>query len=868
SGTPSIWNSVMRFIHFGVLGFFAWRSVVLYRRRKRLVALLLGISTALFLLSGLWGVLIDLGRVNSIYFGGFVFIFLMIMMSISLTQDRKRDVIELRRSKESIQSAEERYRDIFENAVEGMFQTTPDGKILLVNPSFASMYGFDSPEEMVRSIQDFTQYYVDPEKRNEAKRLLNEQGFVKGFETKLYRKDRSIMWVSASVRAVRDNKGNLLYFEGTNEDITKRKEFEEAFLRAEERYRNIFDNAVEGIFQSTPEGKLLLVNPALASRAGFNSPEEMINSVQDAANQYVEPKDRSEMKRLLEEQGFVKDFETRLYRPDRTIAWNSMNVRAIRDATGNIHHYDGWVEDITRRKLLIEVSNSIVSTLDLKELYCAIRPGLLHVIPADFIGITLYNADKKQIQLKFIDYRGHQNIFQDMILNPADGSPLSIVLESMQAVCVDSVQSDSFPSEFMQAFRKENIGPVCCLPLTSHGVFIGIFTVASCSRTAFTSENIDFLKQITSQIAIAIDNALAYRQISDLKNKLSEEKLYLEEEISSEHNFGEIIGNSVAIRDVLKQVEIVSPTESSVLILGETGTGKELIARAIHRLSGRRERNFVKMNCAAVPAGLIESELFGHEKGAFTGAVAQRIGRFELAHQGTIFLDEVGDIPLELQTKLLRVLQEHEFERLGSTKTIKVDVRLITATNRDLAQMVSEKQFRSDLYYRLKVFPIQMPPLRDRTEDIPLLVRHFTEKHAKKMNKQIINIPSKTMESLMCYAWRGNIRELENLLERAVILSPGSTLQVPLSELVPIERPSHDIPNDLDEEVPTQPNPTSESGTNNISTLEEAEREHILRALKSTNWVIAGAKGAAAYLGLNRSTLRAKIRKLGIIRHP
>lgn len=865
SGTPSIWNSIIRFIHFGLLGFIGWRSWVLFRQRKHVSAILLGISTVLFLLAAIWGVLIDLGRVNSIYPGGFVFVVLMIMMSISLAQDRKRDVIELKRSKEAIQKAEEKYRDIFENAVEGMFQTTPDGRILLVNPSFASMYGFDSPEEMVRSIQDFTQIYVNSENRSEIKRLLNEQGFVKAFETKHYRKDGGIMWVSANVRAVRDKKGNLLYYEGTDEDITKRKEYEEAFRNAEERYRNIFENAVEGIFQSAPDGRPVLVNPAEAALFGFNSPEEMFKSVQDVTSLYVDPGDRKEFRRLLDEQGFVKNFETRFYRRDRKITWVSINAKVIRDSSGTIHHYDGTMEDITRRKLLIDVSNSILSTLDLKELFSAIRPALFRVIPADFIGIALLNSEKKQIQLKFLDYQGHQNIFQDTTLTPGLESPLSIMLESMQHVCVDSVQSHSFPPEFNKVFIEENIGTVCCLPLISHGVLIGIFTVGSCSLTAFTSENIDFLKQITAQISIAIDNALAYRQISDLKNKLSEEKLYLEEEISSEHNFGEIIGNSGIIREVLKQVEIVSPTDSSVLVLGETGTGKELIARAIHRLSGRKERNFVKMNCAAVPEGLLESELFGHEKGAFTGAVSQRIGRFELAHQGTIFLDEVGDIPLELQTKLLRVLQEHEFERLGSTKTIKVDVRLITATNRDLSQMVTEKQFRSDLYYRLNVFPILVPPLRDRSEDIPLLIRHFTEKHSKRMNKQITNIPSSTMEALVHYSWPGNVRELENLLERAVILSPGTTLQVPLVELIRIENPQEGYQNSL-EETDSEHKPSTESNVGNISTLEEAEREHILRALKASNWVIAGANGAASLLGMKRSTLRGKMQKLGISR--
>jgi formate hydrogenlyase transcriptional activator len=342
-----------------------------------------------------------------------------------------------------------------------------------------------------------------------------------------------------------------------------------------------------------------------------------------------------------------------------------------------------------------------------------------------------------------------------------------------------------------------------------------------------------------------VDNALAYRQIAELKDKLAEEKLYLEDEIKTEYNFEEIVGDSPALKRVLKQLEIVAPTDSTVLIQGETGTGKELVARALHNLGARRERTFVKLNCAAIPMGLVESELFGHEKGAFTGAIAQKIGRFELANGGTLFLDEIGDVPLELQSKLLRILQEQEFERLGSTRTIRVDVRLIAATNRDLRQMVEDREFRSDLYYRLNVFPIDVPPLRERTEDIQSLVRHFVSKYARRMKKTLESIPSHSMEALTRYAWPGNIRELENFIERAVILSPGPTLQIPLAEL---KQSQH---------------ATSAEQT---MSLTAAEAAHIQRVLKETNGIIGGPSGAAARLGMKRTTLHAKIKKLGISR--
>jgi formate hydrogenlyase transcriptional activator len=328
---------------------------------------------------------------------------------------------------------------------------------------------------------------------------------------------------------------------------------------------------------------------------------------------------------------------------------------------------------------------------------------------------------------------------------------------------------------------------------------------------------------------------------------LHQEKVYLEEEVRTQHNFGEIVGESAALRRVLKQVEAVAPTDATVLILGETGTGKELIARALHDLSPRRERTFVKLNCAAIPTGLLESELFGHEKGAFTGAIMQKSGRFELAHQGTLFLDEVGDIPQELQPKLLRVLQEQEFEHLGSTRTIKVDVRLVAATNRDLARMVADGRFRSDLYYRLHVFPIALPPLRERREDIPRLVRHFTQRFARRMGRRIEAIPAAIMDALACYPWPGNVRELQNVIERSVILSPGPALQVLLG--------------DLQSAVMQAPEPTAAAVT-----LAEAEREHILGALRETGWVVAGPKGAADRLGMKRSTLQEKMRKLGISR--
>jgi formate hydrogenlyase transcriptional activator len=345
-------------------------------------------------------------------------------------------------------------------------------------------------------------------------------------------------------------------------------------------------------------------------------------------------------------------------------------------------------------------------------------------------------------------------------------------------------------------------------------------------------------------VAIAVENALAFREIAELKNKLTEEKLYLEDEIRTEHNFEEIVGESPVLKGLLSQVQTVAPTDSTVLITGETGTGKELIARALHNLSSRRDRTFVKVNCAAIPTGLLESELFGHEKGAFTGAIAQKLGRFELADKGTLFLDEVADIPVELQPKLLRVLQEQEFERLGSTRTRHVDVRMVAATNRDLSRMVENGAFRSDLFYRLNVFPLAVPPLRERPEDVATLVRYFAQRYARRMNRHIETVSTETIAALERYHWPGNVRELENLIERAVILSPSPVLHIPVSEL----------------------KPTPDGRTSGLPTLVEAERDHILRALEESKWVLGGPKGAAALLGMKRTTLQSRMQKLGITR--
>ncbi|MDE3243147.1 MAG: sigma 54-interacting transcriptional regulator [Nitrospirota bacterium] len=497
-----------------------------------------------------------------------------------------------------------------------------------------------------------------------------------------------------------------------------------------------------------------------------------------------------------------------------------------------------------RLKLLLDVNNAVVSHLEFRDVFAATAASLRRVLPNDYTSLALHEPEGDRFRLYALDFPVSKGLLHEGMVNPVEGTPAGVALRSEKPQLFGERELRSFAADFVKLLLAEGIKSVCCVPLRSRNRQLGTLNIASLRPGAFTQDDVDLLTQVASQIAIAVENALAYRQIAELKDKLSKEKLYLEGEIQNEYNFEEIVGDGPALRRVLQQVEIVAPTDSTVLILGETGTGKELLARALHNRSGRRDRTFVKMNCAAIPSGLLESELFGHEKGAFTGAIATKVGRFELADGGTLFLDEVGDIPLELQSKLLRVLQEQEFERLGSNRTIRVNVRLVAATNRDLAQMVAEKQFRSDLYYRLNVFPLTVPPLRERREDIPSLVRYFAQKFARRMNKRIETIPGGVMTALSRYHWPGNVRELENLIERAVILSRGADLHVPLAELKAAAKGE------------TQP----------VATLEDAERDHILRALTATDWVIGGPTGAAAKLGMKRTTLQSKIQKLRISR--
>jgi formate hydrogenlyase transcriptional activator len=534
---------------------------------------------------------------------------------------------------------------------------------------------------------------------------------------------------------------------------------------------------------------------------------------------------------------------------------DASNFTALRRASEELQRKN------ERLQLLLQVTNQVVSNLELRDVMRAISREIRQTMQCDYAGLSLPDPQQKdKLRLYALDFPESKGFLREEITYATETSPSGTAFLTKKPFKLQSpftgwVEEPVAP--IMQIALREDLKSFCFLPLLSRDRAIGVLVLGRLRDDAFDERDISFLSQIANQIALAVENALAFREIRELKDQLSSEKLYLEDEIRSEMHFSEIIGNSAMLRRVLKLAQTVAPTVSTVLIYGETGTGKELIARAIHDLSPRRAKPFVKLNCAAIPTGLLESELFGHEKGAFTGAIAQRIGRFEVADSGTIFLDEVGEIPLELQSKLLRVLQEREFERLGSSRTLRTDARLIAATNRNLESMVNEQQFRPDLFFRLNVFPIHVPPLRERPDDIAPLVRHFTQQFSRRMNKAIDAIPSAAMDALCRYRWPGNIRELQNVIERAVIISEGSALNVDFAGM--------DFPWASEPPEETERSaPDADGGLRDV--LEETERQQILKALLKSNWVVAGPSGAAARLAMKRSTLRLRMQKLGISR--
>src|ERR1700675_3967980 len=771
---------------------------------------------------------------------------------VALAVDDALNFDALQHAKEALRASEENFRGIVDSMPAFAWYANPDGRLEYLNQRILD-FTSERQENLVGFGWANVLHPEDVERTKNAWLHSVETGEPCEGDQRVRRFDNIYRWFRTTARPLRDPSGRVIRWYGVATEIEDWKRAEAALRASEENFRLIVDSIPGLVLTLTAEGELEFV-----SQQGLDYSAKTLEELKGwTKSDIVHPDDLARVLATWKtsvETGHPAgyDSEYRIRRADGVYRWFQVRALPVRDTEGSVISWYILLTDIDKRKqaedrlqLLLDVTNQVVSNLQFRDLLRAISASVRRVMQCDLVGVFLPESERDRMQTFVLDFPESKGFIREEYCS-MEGSLGGFVLRSGKPWMGNA--SDVLQMGLTdEPAIPEGLKTGCMVPLVSRNRILGLLGLGRREENAFSQADVGFLGQVASQIAIAVENALEYGQITEAKDRLAEQKLYLEDEIRLEHNFEEIIGNSQRLKVVLESVRIVAPADSTVLIQGETGTGKEVIARAIHNLSSRQGQAFVKVNCAAIPLGLLESELFGHEKGSFTGAIAQRIGRFELAHKGTLFLDEVGDIPLELQPKLLRVLQEQEFERLGSTRTQRVDVRLLAATNANLSQLVAEKKFRRDLYYRLNVFPIYVPPLRDRRDDIPLLVHYFANKYARRMGKQIESIPNETMDALSRYSWPGNIRELQNLMERAALLSTGPSLRVPLGEIL------------------NDPAFGAASGGN---ALEQAEREQILRALRESNWVVGGAHGAAARLGLKRTSLAYKMQKLGISRSP
>ena len=667
-------------------------------------------------------------------------------------------------------------------------------------------------------------------------------------------------------------------------NTSERGPTEEALRKSEERWRSVFENSAIGVALTDLNGRFLVTNPTFQKMLAYTESELQTLSFVDITHEEYREANLALATELLEGKREQFQIEKQYRRKDGSLIWVSNNVSLVPGTESTPRLMLALSEDITERKQakealqkseealrkseqrkhsLLEINNAIINKLTQDALFTSAYEAIRRVVSFDRAAFLLHQPESKTLKLVSMDSDTDSEFFclgKDYDLRETSIS--AWVLEHQEAVVRGDLEKEQ-QSAGDQRLVLEGIQSYCVLPLVAMGNSIGTFTVWSETKNRYSQADAELLQEVANQVALVIANMKSYEEIASLKARLEKENVYLQEEIRTEHNFEEIVGNSTALLDLLRRVDQVAPTDSSVLIYGETGTGKELIARAIHNRSMRKSRPLVKVNCSAISAGLVESELFGHVKGAFTGAFERRIGRFELADSGTIFLDEVGELPLETQVKLLRVLQEREFEPVGSNRSVHVDVRIIAATNRSLRESIAAGTFRSDLYYRLNVFPLEVPPLRKRRADIPLLAMFFLSRYARNCGKRMAGISAAAMEGFSNYYWPGNVRELQNVIERAVILSPGPSLELDtdLSSVSTAEFLRDTTRKVTEVAQPTDPAPA-------LKTLDEVERDHISAVLLQTRGVIEGANGAAKTLGMHPNTLRHRMEKLGIKRSP
>jgi PAS domain S-box-containing protein len=743
---------------------------------------------------------------------------------------------------------------LFEFSPDAILVTDGDGVMRAANPRAEELFGYSSKELIGQPVEMLIPARFRTEHpRHRENYSAHPRARQMGAALNLFglRKDGAEFPVDIMLKPMQTASGPAVV--SFIRDATEQRAAQEALRLNDQQLRSVVESVRDyAIYHLDRDGSVMSWSPGAERIKGYSA-EEIVGAhfSRFFTHEDQERGHPAELLRQAAQRGRVEEEAWRV-RKDGSRFWADSILTAIRDSLGQVTGYAKVTRDVTDRKraedaLIFQLSGALLATMDAGKLLEAISASIRDVIPHDNAGLVLHDAAADDMVVQFLGGTG-TDVFPGELRVPIDGSLSGIAFRTREPVLLESIANASFSPDALSYLKQMGMQSGVWVPLVHHDKAIGALSVVSRQEESFGQREVEMLVRIAGQVAMAVDNAMAFRRIAELRDRLTQERQYLEDEINLEHRFDDIVGESTGLRNVLRQIETVAPTDATVLIEGETGTGKELLARAIHRLSPRSERTFIKLNCAAIPAGLLESELFGHEKGAFTGAIMRKIGRLELAHQGTLFLDEVGELPLELQPKLLRALQEREIERLGGTRPIQINVRLIAATNRDLTKMVAEKEFRSDLFYRLKVFPVSAPPLRERAADIPILVRHFVSRHARRMGKTIETIPPEAMAALVAWKWPGNIRELENFLERAVILSRGPVLHVPLAELEAME--------EEEESAAASANPT----------LQAAERDHILRALREAKGVIGGSGGAAERLGLKRTTLNSKMKKLGIER--